>query len=147
MQKIDVHVLVILPQHGNALDLTENDIRRHQDPGAFHQLAAIGLSRFVAHTEMHMQIDAAGIDDARQWRRIIVTVQIEVGEAIQAVECLKVPYDTPEHNMELVFKKRLPPPSKPLKTQPVLGPNVYTSDPEHPKFWESLRVFVNTFPH
>ena len=70
-----------------------------------------------------------------------------IDAAIQAVECLKVPYDIPERNMELAFEERLPPPSKPLKKQPVLGPNVYTSDPEHPKFWESLRVFVNTFPH
>ena len=59
MQKIDVHVLVILPQHGNTLDLTENDIRRHQDPGAFHQVAAIGFAGFVAHADMHMQIDVA----------------------------------------------------------------------------------------
>lgn len=31
--------------------------------------------------------------------------------------------------------------------QPTLGKNCYTSDPNHPKFRESLNVFVNTFPH
>ena len=31
--------------------------------------------------------------------------------------------------------------------QPTLGKNCYTSDPNHPKFRESLNAFINAFPH